>query len=92
MDKRLGEKKLAKNRQWRDGIRKLPLGFQDNIILWLSPDQKAIVGFDTLSQASFSQTIEPQGDTIIEFNFRKYILSVQNNNIALTPQLNENDF
>lgn len=66
-----------------------PIGLDNNFILWLSPDQKAVVGLDTLSQVYFSQSIEPWGDTIIEFNSRKYVLLIQNNNLILAPQADE---
>ncbi len=69
-----------------------PIGFQDNVIFWLSPDERAVVWLNTLSQENYSQSIEPTGDTVIEFNSQKYILAIQNDNITIIPQINEISF
>jgi len=63
------------------------IGFENNIILWLSPDSVALVGLDILSQENFSQTIELNGQTFIEHNSKKYLFVVSDQEITLTPEI-----
>lgn len=66
--------------------------FYDNIIFWFSKKRGGVSGLDITSQAYFSQTIETQGKTIMEYNFKKYDISVKNDNETLIiSQINEVD-